>query len=253
MTNNYILRRLRYTFNYQDQKMISICAHVGLEVSLEQMQGWLKKDDDPAYLRCSDHEMAQFLNGFIIEKRGKKDDQIPKAEYQINNNILLRKLKIALNLIDQDILDLLALADFELGKAELTAFFRKPDHRHYRECQDQILRNLLQGLQIQQTNQSTARPQSQYQALKSTSENRKEQQKKNKGASKNSKPFTPKSKREKVVYQNPNFKGKKEGESASRVKLSLKKDTQDKPTQDQPANVEPASTNNDFIWKGSKD
>ncbi|NVK38173.1 MAG: DUF1456 family protein [Gammaproteobacteria bacterium] len=250
MTNNYVLRRLRYTLNFNDTKMISICAHVGLEVPVERLQGWLKKDDDPAYIRCSDHEMAQFLNGLIIEKRGKKDDGIPKAEYQLNNNIILRKLKIAFNWIDQDILDLLSSADFNLGKSELSAFFRKPDHRHYRECQDQVLRNVLQGLQMQQTNQSTAQPQSKYQALKSTSENRKEQQKHNKTQGKNKKPFTPK-KAEKVVYQNPNFKGnstqKRQDKTDSRPTLSLKK------SEASDTNSSDSANTNDFIWKRNQD
>lgn len=251
MTNNYVLRRLRYTLNFNDSKMISICTHVGFDVPAERIQGWLKKDDDPAYIRCSDHEMAQFLNGLIIEKRGKKDDQIPKAEFQINNNIILRKLKIAFNWIDQDILDLLSTADFNLGKSELSAFFRKPDHRHYRECQDQVLRNLLQGLQMQQTNQSTAQPQSKYQALKSTSENRKEQQKKNKTQGNNKKPFTPK-KSEKVAYQNPNFKGNQSQRPTpnkdNRPTLSLKK-----PDTTAPESKESSSGNNDFIWKRNQD
>lgn len=214
MTNNYILRRLRYTFQYNNQKMVDICALGGLAIDNQLVNYWLKKEEDAEYIRCSDHEMAQFLNGFIIEKRGKKDDQIPKAEYSLNNNIIFRKLKIALNFIDQDILDTLKTADFNLGKAELSAFFRKPDHKHYRECQDQVLRNFLQGLQMQLTNASSAKPQSDYQKLKSTSENRKAANKQNKG--KTDKPFLNKKKESnKVVYKNPN---------KQRAKLTLKKD-----------------------------
>ncbi|GAA6133606.1 hypothetical protein NBRC116188_03950 [Oceaniserpentilla sp. 4NH20-0058] len=229
MTNNYILRRLRFTFNYNDHKMVEICALAGLDVSTDIIKTWLKKEEDPEYVRCTDHEMAQFLNGFIIEKRGSKDGQIPKAEYSLNNNIIFRKLKIALNFIDQDILDTLELADFAIGKAELTAFFRKPDHRHFRECQDQILRNFIQGLQLKFTNSTTARPQSNYQALKGKAENKKAEYKNNKGKSKDTKPFLkPKKTSEKVVYKNPNLKGKDESktgkpEKTKRSKISLKK------------------------------
>ncbi len=148
MTNNYILRRLRYTFDLSDSNVIKLCAEGGLTVTREQISAWLKKDDDPAYIRCTDNEMAIFLNGFIVEKRGKKDGPAPVAEHQLNNNIIFRKLKIALNLIDEDILDIMRSANFILGKPELTALFRKPGHRSYRECQDQILRNFLKGIQI---------------------------------------------------------------------------------------------------------
>ena len=226
MTNNYILRRLRFTFNYNDQKMVQICALGGLDATSELIKTWLKKEEDPEYVRCSDHEMAQFLNGFIIEKRGSKDGQIPKAEFQLNNNIIFRKLKIALNFIDQDILDTLLKADFRLGKAELTAFFRKPDHRHYRDCQDQVIRNFLQGLQMIHTNESTAAAQSKFQALKANAENRKQEQKKNKGKPKNKKPFTvAKMPAEKVVYKNPKLANKdQQDKKQSRPTLSLKKD-----------------------------
>ena len=127
-----------------------------MSVTREDISAWLKKDEDPAFIRCTDNQMATFLNGFIIEKRGKKDGPQPVAEHQINNNIIFRKLKIALNLIDQDILDLLRSANFIMSKPELSALFRKPDHRSYRECQDQILRNFIKGIQLKYHSGSSA-------------------------------------------------------------------------------------------------
>lgn len=148
MTNNYVLRRLRYIFDYNDNKMISIFAQADLTVTREQISAWLKKDEDPAYIRCTDNQMAHFLNGFIIEKRGKKDGPQVPAEHRLNNNIIFRKLKIALNLIDDDIIKFIEDAGFLMSKHELSALFRKPDHRSYRECQDQILRNFIKGIQL---------------------------------------------------------------------------------------------------------
>ena len=58
------------------------------------------------------------------------------------------KLKIALNMKADDVLEIMRLANFSLSKHELSAFFRKPDHKHYRKCQDQVLRYFLQGLQL---------------------------------------------------------------------------------------------------------
>ncbi len=148
MTNNYILRRLRYTFSFSDSQMIALFGLADMNVTREDVSAWLKKDDDPALVRCTDNQMATFLNGFIAEKRGKREGPQPVAEHQINNNIIFRKLKIALNLIDQDILDMLRSANFIMSKPELSALFRKPDHRSYRECQDQILRNFIKGIQL---------------------------------------------------------------------------------------------------------
>ena len=148
MTNNDILRRIRYTFNFDDSKMIAIFALADREVTREQISDWMKKDDDPAYKRCDDKTFAQFLDGLINEKRGKKDGPQAPPERALNNNIIFRKLKIALNLQAEDVLEILKLANVEISKHELSAFFRRPDHKHYRECQDQLLRGFLRGMQF---------------------------------------------------------------------------------------------------------
>jgi uncharacterized protein YehS (DUF1456 family) len=147
MTNNDILRRIRYTFDFSDSKMIGIFQQADLEVTREQVSDWLKKEDDEAYKECDDVTFATFLNGFINLRRGKKDGPQAEPEKRLNNNIIFRKLKIALDLKAEDVLELLALADFSMSKHELSAFFRKPDHKHYRDCKAQILRNFLMGAQ----------------------------------------------------------------------------------------------------------
>ncbi len=148
MTNNDILRRLRYCFNLNDNKMISIFAQADLKVSRAEVSDWLKKDDDSAYRNLNDRTLAIFLNGLINEKRGKREGPQPEPEKRLNNNIILMKLKIALNLKAEDMLDILGLTGFQLSKHELSAFFRKPEHKHFRLCKDQVMRNFLHGLQL---------------------------------------------------------------------------------------------------------
>lgn len=148
MTNNDILRRLRYTFDFNDNKMIAIFAQANHTATREQISDWLKQDDDPAFQNLNDTLMATFLNGLITERRGKKDGPQPEPEARLNNNIIFRKLKIALDLQAEDILEILALSEMELSKHELSAFFRKQGHKHYRECKDQVLRNFLKGIQL---------------------------------------------------------------------------------------------------------
>lgn len=147
MKNNDVLRRIRFTFDFDDSKMIAIFGLAGLEVSRAEISDWLKKEDDPDYVKCSDRQFATFLNGLIIEKRGKKDGPQPEPETLLNNNIVFRKLKIALNLQADDVLSLVNRGDLHISKHELSAFFRKPSHKHYRECKDQVLRGFLNGLQ----------------------------------------------------------------------------------------------------------
>ena len=148
MNNNDVLRRIRFTFSFSDSKMISIFGLADHQATREQISDWLKKDEDPAFKECSDTQLAIFLNGLINDKRGKKEGAQPKPEKRLTNNGIFTKLKIALNLKAEDVLAVMDLAGFPMSKAELSAFFRKPDHKHYRECKDQILRNFLKGVQL---------------------------------------------------------------------------------------------------------
>ncbi|GMR03473.1 MAG: DUF1456 family protein [Thermodesulfovibrionia bacterium] len=148
MTNNDILRRIRYTFDFNDSKMIAVFGLADCQVTREQISNWLKKDDDPAYQKCSDTHLAIFLNGLINDKRGKKEGPQPESEQRLTNNIIFRKLRIALDLKAEDILEIMDLAGLRISKHELSAFFRRPDHKHYRDCKDQILRNFLKGMQL---------------------------------------------------------------------------------------------------------
>jgi len=148
MTNNDILRRIRFIFDLSDKKVIALFTLGECEVTRADISDWLKKDDHADFKPCEDETMARFLNGLIAEKRGKREGDQPIVEKRLNNNIIFRKLKIALNLKAEEILAILDSVNFRLGKSELSAFFRKPSHELYRECQNQILRNFLQGLQL---------------------------------------------------------------------------------------------------------
>lgn len=148
MDNNDMLRRIRYAFDYSDPKMAAIFALGGQEVTREQVLAWLKRDDESGYEALADRGMATFLNGLITERRGKKEGPQPVPEARLTNNLVFKKLKIALNLTSDEVLAVLALADFRMSPHELSAFFRKPGHKHYRECKDQILRNFIKGMQV---------------------------------------------------------------------------------------------------------
>ena len=147
MTKNDILRRIRYIFNISDDNMIKIFGLANLNVNRAQISDWLKKDEDSTFVQIEDIELASFLNGFINMKRGKREGEQPKPENRLNNNIIMNKLKIALSLQSDEVLALINNSEFNMSSHELSAFFRKKGHRHYRECQNQVLRYFLTGLQ----------------------------------------------------------------------------------------------------------
>jgi len=147
MTNNDILRSVRFMLNLSDAKVVEIFALTNCEVALEDVQAWLKKEDDAAFKPLPDVLMGYFLNGLIFFRRGKSEEMpAPSIERRMNNNIFMKKLRIAFDLKTTDIPAVLAKANFTVSQAEIGAIFRKPDHKNYRECGDQIMRNFLKGL-----------------------------------------------------------------------------------------------------------
>ena len=148
MDNNDILRRLRYALDINDKTMINIFGLADHDINREQVSNLLKRDDDPDFESCNDRLLAIYLNGLINLKRGKREGEQPKPEKKLSNNIVFMKLKIALDLKAEDILQLLELAGLPISKHELSAFFRKQGHKHYRECKDQVLRNFIRGVQL---------------------------------------------------------------------------------------------------------
>lgn len=147
MDNNDILRRIRYAFDFSDAQMIEIFGLAEREVTRSEVSNWLKREEAEEFEQLYDKELATFLNGLINLKRGKKEGEQPAPEKSLSNNLILRKLKIALNLQSEDMLEILFLADLRISKHELSAFFRKKGQSQYRVCKDQVLRNFLVGLQ----------------------------------------------------------------------------------------------------------
>ncbi|MCI7223342.1 MULTISPECIES: DUF1456 family protein [Fusobacterium] len=149
MTNNDFLRRLRYALNIRDNTMIEIFKLANKNVSKEEIIAYLKKDEEEGFLKLSNQDLNLFLDGLIIQRRGKKEDS-NQAEIKITknnlNNVLLRKLRIALELKSYDMIDIFKLGGIEISDGELSALFRKEDHKNYRECGDKYIRVFLKGL-----------------------------------------------------------------------------------------------------------
>ena len=151
MTNNDILRRLRYALNYYDATLVDIFALGGHTITLAGVADYLKKEDEPGYVECEQPEMECFLNGLIIHRRGLKEGAAPPARNPyaiVTNNDVLKKLRIALELHEEDLLAIMQQAGEEVSKHEISALFRKDGHKHYKDCGDQFLRRFLKGLTV---------------------------------------------------------------------------------------------------------
>jgi uncharacterized protein YehS (DUF1456 family) len=151
MNNNDILRRVRYALDISNPGMIEIFKVSGCTLELPTLLKLLKKEEEDDFIACSNPLLSFFLDGLIVQKRGRKDSadgQPPKPDASLNNNAILKKLRIALDLKEEDMLAVLKLAGITLSKSELSALFRNKGHKHFKECGDQFLRNFLQGVTI---------------------------------------------------------------------------------------------------------
>lgn len=147
MLNNDVLRSIRYMLDLSDARMAEMVQASGHDVSLDTMQAFLKKVDEPGFAECDDLTLVQFLDALIVLRRGKDESRpAPPIELPVSNNLVLKKLRTAFGLKDDDIHAMLAAAGFDVSKPELSALFRRKDHKHFRPCGDQFLRHFLKGL-----------------------------------------------------------------------------------------------------------
>ncbi|MBI9102405.1 MAG: DUF1456 family protein [Spirochaetales bacterium] len=149
MDNNDFLRRLRYALNIQDAYMVSCFKEGGADVSASELKSLFLREEDDEFLPCTSRQLEQFLDGLILLKRGpRKEGSKPPPATRLTNNLLLKKIRIALEFKEEDMLEILKLGEFPLSKAELSALFRKEGHKHYMDCGDQILKRFLKGLPL---------------------------------------------------------------------------------------------------------
>jgi len=148
-SNNDILRKLRYALNLRDNTMVEIFSKAGYSCEVPEVLNLLKKEEEDGYLACSDYTLALFLDGLIIFRRGVvsgKPTQLTKRDIHLNNNIILKKLRIALEFKEEDMLEAFALGERPLKEPELTAIFRKEGHKNFKLCGGQYLRAFLKGI-----------------------------------------------------------------------------------------------------------
>lgn len=146
---NDVFRRLRYALGLNNSATISLCKLMEYELDESYLTNMMKREEEDGFMPCRDKILCIFLDALIIKNRGKQDGSQPHyltSGQRLTNNEIMRKIKIAMNYQQDDMLAILESIDFRVSKGELTALFRKPDHRSYRECGDQLLRNFLKGM-----------------------------------------------------------------------------------------------------------
>jgi len=176
--NNDVVRRLRYALQLDDSNAARLVALGGMQVAVDQMRRWRLTDDDVDFLACDDAALRALLAGLIIEKRGVRDEPPERAAgsaatgpqasvnvskpppshpvssasatQPIDNNQIMKQLRIALSMRTEDVQQSLRAGGCSLSTSEIGALFRKPKSRNYRRAGDQVLRQFLAGLATEQ-------------------------------------------------------------------------------------------------------
>lgn len=158
MNNNDLLIELKRALDLNHEEMLEIFALSDLTMTEDHLNLYLKfskayqqSHETEAVGHCDFNTLESFLNGFIIFKRGPKenDGQVIKTMNARNaNNLVLKKIKIALEMSSEDVLEAINLSRDKMTKGELTTYFRKEDHKHYKKCNDKLLGAFLEGLKI---------------------------------------------------------------------------------------------------------
>ena len=176
MESNDLNRRVRYALMLDDADVVRMLALAGYTAyaGLDDVKGWRLKELDADYRLCPPSALHAMLDGLIIDRRGVRQEAsvpVAKASTQkagasgidlpekgatpagsgtadrpLDNNDVLKQLRIALSLKADEVHALIAAGGGTLGKSEVNALFRKPSARNYRRCGGQVLRWFLAGL-----------------------------------------------------------------------------------------------------------
>ncbi len=147
INTNEILFRIKKALNLSDAEMLQAYALESYPMEASHLASLLVRRFDKAFTLCSYEELGVFLDGLITLKRGSSPQKPAEDEaLELNNNLILKKLRIALNLKEAETEIIFGLADVELSKQQLSSLFRKEGHKNFRVCSDELLLAFLDGL-----------------------------------------------------------------------------------------------------------
>ena len=149
MRTNAIFRKLVQSLLLDTQQIQALFAPADIDLSEKDVANLLKTDYQPGFTAMPDYILLTFLNNLIEQQRGKKTDvevDVIHKHAKISNNDVLKKLRIAFVLHEQDLRDALKLVTIELTKSDLAALFRKAGHEHYKACDDELVLDFIEGI-----------------------------------------------------------------------------------------------------------
>ncbi len=144
---NEILYRIQKALNLTTEEMLEAYRLEAFPMEASHLESLLKRRQDKDFIPASYEELGVFLDGLVKLKRGPSPQKSNEDEaVELTNNLILKKLRIALELKEAETEIIFGLADVELSKQQLASLFRKEGHKNFKACSDELLMAFLEGL-----------------------------------------------------------------------------------------------------------
>jgi len=142
-----MLFRIQKALNLSQNEMIEAYKLAEYNIEVSHLENLLKKHQDKGYEVCSYEELGVFLDGLVTLKRGENPNKSKNNKVvSLTNNLILKKLRVALEMKEPEIEIVFGLAEVELSKQQLASLFRKETHKNFKPCSDELLMSFLEGL-----------------------------------------------------------------------------------------------------------
>jgi len=147
ISTNEILYRIQKALNLTMEEMLEAYKLEAYEMDEKHLSSLLLRRQDKDFKLCTYEELGLFLDGLVTLKRGPSPKKATDKEtVELTNNLILKKLRIALELKEAETEIIFGLADVELSKQQMASLFRKEGHKNFKVCSDELLMAFLEGL-----------------------------------------------------------------------------------------------------------
>lgn len=145
MKPSIVIQAIKDALSLNRKQILHIYELEEFPMSLDRLNGILKNSSKKDSINATYEELGVFLDGLISYKRGKSPAPTPQ-DVILDNNLIIKKLRVALNLKEYEIAIIFELADFRISKTAIKDIFRSPKHPKYKECDNKTLKAFLEGL-----------------------------------------------------------------------------------------------------------
>jgi len=146
LKTNEILSKIQKALTLTNSEILEAYKLADYEMSEEHLLSLLTSDKESGFVECSYEELGLFLDGFIILRRGPNPKKQKSTQTELTNNLILKKLRIALELKEAETEIIFSLGEVELSKQQLASLFRNTNNKNYKECSDELLMGFLDGI-----------------------------------------------------------------------------------------------------------